>query len=306
MATAVAKERIRRIRELPLERVGRTPGLLRGTASSVRAIWERRELVWLLSRREIKARYSDSSLGLAWSLVRPLAQLLIYYFAIGKVLGAARSIPDFGLFVFIGLTAWTFFTEVVTKSTSSIIENHGLVKKVYLPREIFPLSGAGSAIFTLGIQFVVLLAACAVFNRFPPLAGVGYVVLGIAILTAVGIGVGLITAAVNVYLRDVEHIVEVLLIVFFWASPIVYSFGFVRHALGGGFFELAYLSNPVTLAVMCMQRGLWVGGMDDPVAGVSAENLVPLSIVALVGGLIFLWLAQRLFARLQGNFAQEL
>lgn len=306
MATAVARERMRRVGELPLERVGRTTGLLRGTSSSVHDVWERRELVWLLSRREIKARYSDSSLGLAWSLMRPLAQLLIYYFAIGKVLGAARSIPDFGLFVFIGLTGWTFFTEVVSKSTASIIENHGLVKKVYLPREIFPLSGAGSALFTLAIQFVVLLVACAAFNRFPPVAGVGYVVLGLAILVVVGIGVGLITAAVNVYLRDVEHIVEVLLIVFFWASPIVYSFSFVRQALTGGWLELAYLANPVTLGVMSLQRGLWVGGMNDQVAGVSAENLLPMALVALAGSLVFLWLAQRLFARLQGNFAQEL
>jgi ABC-2 type transport system permease protein len=238
--------------------------------------------------------------------MRPLAQLLIYYFAIGKVLGAARSIPDFGLFVFIGLTGWTFFTEVVSKSTASIIENHGLVKKVYLPREIFPLSGAGSAVFTLAIQFVVLLAACAAFNRFPPIAGIGYVILGLTILVLVGVGVGLITAAVNVYLRDVEHIVEVLLIVFFWASPIVYSFAFVRQALGGGWLELLYLANPVTIAVMSMQRGLWVGGMNDPVAGASAENLLPMALISLAGAVVFLWLAQRLFARLQGNFAQEL
>ena len=306
MATAVAKERVRAIRELPLERVGQTQGLFRGTATSIRAIWERRELVWLLSRREIKARYADSSLGLAWSLVRPLTQLLIYYFAIGKVLGAARSIPSFGLFVFIGLTAWTFFTEIISKSTASIIENHGLVKKVYLPREIFPLAGAGSAFFTLAIQFVVLLAACAAFGQFPPASGAGYALLGLAILAAVGVGVGLIAAAVNVYMRDVEHIVEVLLIVFFWASPLVYSFSFVRQALDGSWLELAYLSNPVTLAVLCMQRGLWVAGMSDPVSGLSPENLVQMALVALAGSVVFLWLAQRLFARLQGNFAQEL
>ncbi|WP_279433481.1 ABC transporter permease [Agromyces protaetiae] len=104
----------------------------------MREIWQYRELLGRLVKREVKVRYKDSSLGIVWSLFRPLVQLLIYYFAIGQVLGAARSVPDFGIFVFIGLTMWALFSEIISTSTTSIVANAGLVKKVYLPREIFP------------------------------------------------------------------------------------------------------------------------------------------------------------------------
>jgi ABC-2 type transport system permease protein len=272
----------------------------------VREVWQHRELAWLLTRREVKVRYNDSSLGLAWSLMRPLAQLLIYYFAIGQVLGVARSIPGFAIFVFIGLTGWTFFTEIVSKGSRSIVDNHGLVKKVYLPREVFPLAATGAACFTLAVQAVILVGAMIALKTLPPVGGLGYVVGGIAILGVFGLALSLIASAVNVYFRDIEHIVEVVLVIAFWLSPIVYSFTFVHNYLHGGPAESLYLSNPVTIAVLAMQRGLWADGIANPAVGAFPENLGELVVIGLVAGLIFLWLAHRVFARLQGNFAQEL
>ena len=119
--------RFRRLAETPFQLIGERPGLLRGTGRSLGEIWRHRELLGRLVKRELKARYKDSSLGIVWSLFRPLAQLLIYYFAIGQVLGAARSTPDFAIFVFIGLTMWTLFSETVTSGTASVVGNNGLV-----------------------------------------------------------------------------------------------------------------------------------------------------------------------------------
>ncbi|MHB1172989.1 MAG: ABC transporter permease, partial [Lacisediminihabitans sp.] len=116
----------------PLVTAGPPRGWIIGTSYSIRAIWGHRELLGLLVRREIKARYKDSSLGLIWSLLRPLTQLLIYYVAIGKFLNAERSVPDFAIFVFTGLTIWTLFAEVLSGATTSIVANSGLIKKVYL------------------------------------------------------------------------------------------------------------------------------------------------------------------------------
>ena len=277
-------------------------GLIKGTVFSIRAIVAHRELLNLLVRRELKARYKDSALGFVWSLVRPLALLLIYYVAIGKFLGAERSVPDFAIFIFTGLTAWGLFSEIITSSTTSIVSNAGLIKKVYLPREIFPLATVGSAGFNFLIQLAILFAATLVTGQFPLSINLLYLPLSLAVLLLFSVAVGLILAAVNVYLRDVQHLVEVLMLVLFWASPIVYAFAFVHQTLKGSWLEQLYLANPVTLIVLGFQKAVWIGG--GP--GAQPEHLaLRLGVVGLIS-IALLWVGQRIFARLEGNFAQEL
>src|SRR6476619_791089 len=152
-------ERTLRLASEPLVPAGPVSGFVGGTADSVRGVGRYRELRDLRVRRELKSRYKDSALGFLWSLIRPLTQLLVYYIAIGKFLGAERSIPDFAIYIFTGLTAWGLFSEIISTGTGSIVANGGLVKKIYLPREVFPLSVIGSAIFNFVIQFLILVAA---------------------------------------------------------------------------------------------------------------------------------------------------
>lgn len=298
MSESTADVRYARLAVIPLQPVGRPSGI----AATIKDLWDQRGLVRLLVKRELRARYKNSSLGVLWSLIRPLSQLLIYYFAIGKILGLERQIPSFAIFVFVGLTGWTLLTEIITKDTTSIVSNAGLVKKVYLPREVFPLAGAGSALFSFGVQLVILLVATAAVGQFPLTWNVGTALLGVLLLIVYGFALGLALSALNVYFRDLEHLVEVLLVVLFWASPIVYSFSFVHGALQGNWIEQVYLGNPFTLAILGMQRGLWTAGE----ATVWPEGLELRMLIALVVGVIILWIAQRIFSRVQGNFAQEL
>jgi ABC-2 type transport system permease protein len=289
-----------------LQPVGQQTRFLRGTWSSLSDIWAHRELLALLVRRELKARYKDSSLGILWSLVRPLAQLLIYYFAVGQILGVARGIPGFAIFVFVGLTAWTLFTEIVSAGTTSIVNNSGLVKKVYLPREIFPLSSVGGALFNFLVQLVILVIATIVFGQAPWSANLLYAPLAVCILIFFGTAIAIVLSAVNVYFRDIQHFVEVALLILFWASPIVYSYKFVAGALHGNWLEQIYLANPITLAVLGMQKALWVqGSAQSTVANWPSDLGVRMWIVLAIS-LVLLWISQRIFSRLQGNFAQEL
>lgn len=310
MTSPQAQARAALISDEPLVAVGQSSGLFRGAWHSVADIWAHRDLLWLLVRREIKSRYKDSSLGVVWSLFRPIAQLLIYYLAIGQVLGAARATPDFAIFVFIGLTMWGLFSEIVSSSTTSILANAGLVKKVYLPREIFPLSSIGGALFNFLVQLVVLVIAIVFLASVPFDWGPDILLAPAAVITLVvfSTAIGLFLSAVNVYLRDVQHIVEIALIVLFWASPIVYSYTFVHKLLHGNWLEQLYLANPVTVAILGMQRALWSAGdtSTGPMAQVWPPALGIRLLVIFLISIVLLWLAQRVFARLQGNFAQEL
>ena len=297
-----SEQRAAALAAAPLTVVGGRRGFLAGTLDSLRAVWLYRELLMLLVRREIKVRYKDSALGLLWSLIRPLAMLAVYYFAIGKFLGAQRSIPDFAIYIFTGLTAYHLFSEIVSGCTGSILANAGLVKKIYLPREVFPLSTVGSALFNFVVQLGVLVAATVVVQRVPTGERLLYLPLSVAVLFVWATAFGLMLAAVNVYLRDVQYLVEISLAVLFWTTPTVYSLELVRGAISSPFLESLYLANPLAAAVLGMQRAFWVAGDGSA----QAESLGVRLVVMLAIGTLLLWLAQRVFARLEGNFAQEL
>jgi ABC-2 type transport system permease protein len=295
-----------RLQELavePMRPAGPRHGFFDGTFESIRDVWSRRELLNQLTRREIKARYKDSALGFFWSLARPLAMLLVYYVAIGKFLGAARSIPDFAIFIFTGLTAWQLFSDIVIIGTGAIVGNAGLIKKVYVPREVFPLSVVGSALFNFAIQLGVLIAATAVIGEFPTGERWLYFVLALAVLIPLSTACALLLSATNVYLRDVQYLVEIMLMIFMWASPIVYSWGLVQKALADHpWLGQLYLANPMTLVVLGFQKAFWVSGGAQPFP----EHLAGRLLLAFGVSIVLLWFSQRVFARLQSNFAQEL
>ncbi|MEV7971797.1 ABC transporter permease [Cellulomonas sp. NPDC089187] len=294
-------EREARLAQEPWRVVGAAPGFFRGSLTSVRSIAEQGELLVLLIHREVKSRYKDSVLGFFWSTTRPLTMLLIYWLVLGRILGAQRSVPEFAIFVFSGLTAWGFYSEIVQQGTASIVANAGLVKKVYVPREIFPLSTLGSATFNFVIQLAILVAFTAVRGQFPTGSRWLYALAGIVLLVVLGAAMSLFLSAVNVYLRDVQYLVDVGFMVLMWASPIVYSWGLVTRSTPDWVQEL-YLWNPMTLVVFAFHRAFWVAGDGEPFP----SDLTPRFAVALTVSLVLLWLAQRVFSRLQGNFAQEL
>jgi len=302
MTVVGADDRPARLAAEPLALAGPTPGFLRGTARSISDVWAHRELLSMLVHRELKARYKDSTLGFVWSLIRPLSLLIVYYVAIGKFLGGERSIPDIAIYIYAGLTAWGLFSEIVSVGTASIITNAALVKKVYLPREVFPLSVVGSALFNFLIQVVILIVATSALGK-PPLGWgrLGFFALSLAVILVFGTALAFLLSAVNVYLRDVNYLVEIALMFGFWGVPVVYSWAQVQPHVTGA-LQTLYLCNPMTLVVFGFQRAFWTAGDSELAPAHIGRDLL----IALIVGTVFLWLSQRVFARLQNNFAQEL
>lgn len=308
----VAGARVARLKTLELTTRQRPKNAVTGFISSIREMFDHRELLGLLVRRELVGRYKDSVLGFAWSLIRPLTQLLIYYLVMGQFLGAARSIPQFAVYIFAGLTLWGLFSETIMAMTASIVGNSGLVKKVYLPREIFPIATIGSALFNFAMQLVILLIAAWVLGTLTLGWHLLYAVAGLVLILLYAVGLGLILAATNVYFRDVQYLVEVLMMLLMWFSPIVYSWQMVSNALGGRGLEWLseiYVNNPITLSVLSFQAAFW-GQSGEVLAafpdGYFPDHLMMRMLIAGVIGLFLVWIGQRIFARLQGNFAQEL
>ncbi|MCW2527526.1 MAG: type transporter [Pseudonocardiales bacterium] len=281
---------------------GPETGFITGTGQSIRDIWAYRELLVLLTRRELKSRYKDSALGFVWSLIRPLSQLLIYYIALGKFLGAERAIPNYAVFVYTGLTVWQLYSEIVSSGTGSIVSNGGLVKKIYLPREVFPLSMVGAALFNFLIQIVILICACFAVGKPPVGRDLLYVPLALLVLLLFAIAAAFLLAALNVYLRDIQYLVEVGLMVLFWTAPTVYSWEQVHKVLGDGILGQIYDLNPLSNIVLAFQKAFWIAGDGQPGPPHIWLNLVILTFV----GVFLLWFCQRVFSRLQNNFAQEL
>lgn len=301
-----ARARAGRLALEPLKETGPRGGFLAGPLIAVGELLRHRELLDLLVRRELKSKYKDSALGFVWSLARPLTQLLIYALVLGEFLGASRSIAHFAIFIFSGLTVYGLFSEIVLVSTASIVANSGLVKKVYLPREIFVAAGLGGSLFNFAIQLALLAVAAMIDGTFRWGGNLLYALAGTAVAVVWGCALGLALAALNVYLRDMQYTVEIVVMLLMWFSPIVYSWTFV-----GGAFAMfgwpawlvdVYMASPVTLAVLAFQYAFWgaaPGAIMPPHLGTSL-------LIAFVVGAAALWLAQRLFARLEGNFAQEL
>lgn len=270
------------------------------------------ELLWALVARDLRGRYRGSYLGWVWALVRPLVMLAIYGLIVGVVLGAAQSIPDFMVFIFVGLIAWNLFAAIINGSIASVMTGSALISKANFPRILLPIAALIVALVDTLFQVAVLLLAYVIVGDWPSLGGIAYLVPAFLCLILFGLGLGLILAAVNVYVRDVNFLTDVALQVGFWLCPILYSYGLVvrgAEAYGWpvGLITQVYLLNPMANVVLGFQRALWppaatIEGSAFTFPGLLNERLF----VLVLGGIVFFTLSVWVFQRLSRNFAQEM
>ena len=267
-------------------------------------------LLKLLVRKELKVRYRGSVLGLLWSYVKPAVQFLVFYVALGVFLGLERSarnpdgLSNYAVYLFSGIVLINFFSEALGNSARSIVNNGNLIKKIYLPRELFPVASVWVSAVHFFPQLVVLVIGCVVAGWHPDafqlLAAVG----GFAIVGFLATGLGLLFGAANVYFRDSENLVDMLLMVATWASPVMYSWTMVEAKLGPGLFAL-YQANPITVGVELFHYAFWYPTTDGSAA--MPPNLFSLWLpVGMIISLVVLALGQLTLRRLEGRFAQEL
>ena len=271
-------------------------------------------LLKLLVQKEIQARYNGSFLGLLWSYVLPLVRFCMYFFVIGLVLGLHRDVPNFAIHMFCALVFVHFFTETFSSGTRSIMRNKAIVRKMAMPREMFPVSAVIVSAIHAFPQILILLGASISGGGRPTASDLFAGLLGFLVLTLFCTGLALVFSAFNVYFRDFGQFVSLLTIFTHWAVPMIYPYSKVAESsLAGTPWLQVYLANPLTEAVLLLQRCFWVPTChgepnEDKCFGPDAmpPDLFERGFIMLGIGVVFLLLCQRVFTRLEGKFAERL
>lgn len=270
-------------------------------------VFQRRYLLRLLVRREISARYQGSFLGLLWSYINPLSQFFIYFFVMGYILDLHQNVPNFAVHVFSALIVVHFFTETFNAGTRSIVRNKALVRKMAVPREMFPVASMLVSLYHVFPQLVILLIACVATGWTPDLVGMGAAVLAVAIVIVLGTALALLFSAANVFFRDFSSAVNVLTNLVRFGVPMIYPYSLVDDRFGR--FAEFYLWNPIADAVLLMQRAFWVGATPHPdrtKAEHIPDHLFTYGGVALGASLVVLLVGQLVFTRLENKIPERL
>ncbi len=278
-----------------------------GKGRGIFDVFQWRYLLRLLVRKGTATRYRNSVLGWVWSYVKPAAQFVIYFFVMGIILGAQYRMENFAIYLFSGVVIINLFNEAFGNATTSIVENGALVKKIYLPRELFPIASLIVAFIHFLPQLAILLFVCLMVGWTPSLLGIGAILLGIVIVLIVALGLGIFFSGINVRYRDAQNFVELIRMFSTWTSPVLYSWVLVANALGDNeWLFFLYTCNPLTVAVELFHFGFWEG----TVAPGEAQGFTPhFGSAMLVAGIICVVLpiiGQLVFRRFERSFAQDL
>src|SRR4051794_31034669 len=180
----------------------------------LKEIWRYRELFVGLVRKELKVKYKESFLGFLWSMLNPATTLIVYYVVFQLIL--KNGIPYFAIYLACGVLVWNLFSTGLPGATGSVVGNSAIVKKVSFPREILPLAAVGAALVHFFLQSLVLIPSLLVFRYGPDPAYLPLLIPAVIALLLLTASIGVLLSAVNVYLRDMQHLLEVALTVWFW------------------------------------------------------------------------------------------
>jgi len=219
----------------------------------LRELWRFRELLWQLVRRDLKVRYKNSRFGFFWSIAPPLMQVACITFVF-KYAGFASQFPSYSAYVLVAIIPWTFFQTAILDASQSILQMYGVVKKVYLPREVVPLAATISNFIHFMLSWLVFFAYLVLYVRAPILPTIVWFPYLILIQTMLVMGLSLLVACLNVFYEDIKYMASVLLNLLFFLLPVMYVAEQVAQspalsAPGREWLRIAYLYNPMSAII---------------------------------------------------------
>ncbi len=254
----------------------------------IHEIFDYQEMINSLVRRELRGKYAKSILGFLWSFLNPMFQILIYTIVFSVIY--RNDMQNYYVFLMTGLLPWTFFSESFGQGAMAINGNSEMVKKIYFPREVLVIAEVNAKLINLLLSLIVIAV-------FIVISGTGFswhiIFLPVIIIIEYifTLGASLIVSAITVYLRDMEYIVNVVLMAWVWGTPVMYNIDMV-----GGVFRRLLSFNPMTPIIVSYQDILYWHRTPY------YKNLL----VPLAAGIVVLLLAEVVFSKLSKHFAEEM
>jgi lipopolysaccharide transport system permease protein len=252
-------------------------------------LWEYRELLYFLVLREIKIRYQQTALGVAWAIIQPVFTMVVFSIFFGRLARVPSDGVPYPVFAFCALLPWQLFAFSLAESSNSVVSNQRLVTKVYFPRLVMPLAALGVGLIDFAITFILLLLLAGYYGIVPglPLLTIPLWTL-LAVMTALAVGLWL--SALNVRYRDVRHTVPFLIQIWLFATPVAYPTSLVPEQ-----WRALYALNPMVGVVDGFRWALL--GTSDPPRLTAAVSVVTVMLL-MTGGLFYFRRMERTFADL--------
>jgi lipopolysaccharide transport system permease protein len=251
-----------------------------------RELWEYRELLYFLVLRDVTVRYKQTVLGIAWAVLQPVFSMLIFTVIFGRFAHMPSQGQPYAVFVYAGLLPWMFFSNAVTTSSQSLVNQQSLLTKVYLPRLFVPAASIGSGLVDMAISCIVF-AGLLVFYRIVPAWSVLAVPLLIALTVVAALGVGLTLSALTVSYRDFRYVVPFMVQVWLYLSPVIYPVGIIPER-----WHWLLAINPMVGIIDGVRAALFGSQWNVTTLAVSSVSAVLL----LVLGLFYFRKTERRFA----------
>ena len=264
----------------------------RGLAAlSLDDLWQYRELLYFLVWRDIKVRYKQTALGVAWVIVQPLVSMVIFSVLFGNLLNVPSGDVPYPIFAYAALLPWNYFAGSLTRSSTSVVNSANLITKVYFPRLVIPIAGVLSGLVDFAIAFLVLIGMM-FFYEVVPTTAVIWLPAFFALAMATALGFGLWLSALNVRYRDVNYLIPYLVQIWMYVTPVVYGTTLIPEQ-----FQWLLALNPMTGVVEGFRWAL-LGGQLAAAAPQDALFLisVAISLIVLVSGGVFFRNTERGFA----------
>lgn len=255
---------------------------------SFKELYKYREMLINLVRKDLRTRYKGSILGFLWTFINPLLQLVVYSVVFKTIM--RMNIPNFSMFLFVGLLPWIFFSSSILISTSIILSNKDLIKKIFFPREILPISVVTSGLMNFFFGFVIVIPALLITGVHISKA-IFFLPLIIIVEYVVCLAFSFLFSALNVYFRDLEHILGILMMAWFYFTPVIYPVTMIPAP----YVPYFYL-NPMTTIVLSYRDVLFYG---------KAPDFKALGI-CFICGFVLLVISYWVYRVLQKNFAEEI
>jgi lipopolysaccharide transport system permease protein len=259
----------------------------RWSTSDLRELWEYRELLGFLIWRNVKVRYQQTAVGIAWAVVQPVVPMVLFTVIFGHIAKLPSEDVPYPLFTLVGLIAWQVFASSLGGASGSLVGSSGLITKVYFPRVLIPLASVGASLADFVVSLIVVFVVMAWYGLVP---GASVLALPLLVLFAVvtAFAVALWTSALNVRYRDVQHVMPFVIQVWLLASPVAYSMSLITSER----WQFVYALNPMAGVIQGFRRVL----LGTPWSPSTFAPGIVVTALLLVGGLWY-------FRRTEDSFA---